>query len=412
MIINLSAIIQNRPKDADFLKKIEQGYNQQNQFSYDPCKCFPSQLDTQDAHRPPFFGYMPEDKISSMLGTLTTAINSSHNLPLSGLMSVIKNEYPNLTTYFQGQGVDFESINPLMVQTFIKNVHCYENAPIVECTTQLYGMLIRCSDSSIPVSHFRPPYQTVYFDYSDIDVSDRVLIAEKYLVDGCYLHVTTCNSTDDSNVRKRMLNDDVSTRRAIELGFIDENDTNDLYTLLFICHDTQTGKLEEIEFSFVVSRNLDIELSNAIKALQPDEKDVDVNDDVILFSSMSEAVALVANQCLYMISQPLDRTLIKERNELYIALKRTHNVKKKRQIQKKIDGAKDCIRIGKQYYLDRDTDAVRNALTSNKRDAQLRCGHFKTVRYGKGRSETRIVFVMPYWTGEGRLGKSIRVKVQ
>lgn len=415
MSIDLSVIIKNRPNDAAFLKKIEQGYNQQQPFNYDPQQCFPQQLDVQNAHRPPFLNYVPFDSISSMLGTLTTAINNSHRLPISGLVDVIMDAYPNISTYFHEIGIKEESINVLMAQTLLKNIHTYQNAPVIECTRELYGLLVRCNvDSNIPVSHFRYPYETAYFDYSDIDIENRIIIAERYILDGCYLHVTTCDSKVDAAIRQRMLADDISTQRAIDAGFIDPNDTNDLYTLLFICHDSQTGTAEEIQFSFVVSRNLsDVRINDAIKALQPHDIDVIANHTDILFSQMSEAIGLIVNQCLYMISQPLDRTLIKERNNLYIALKRTHNKKKQRQIQRQIDSAKDCLRIGTQYYLDRDSEAVSGILRLSKRDPQLRRGHYRTVRFGEGRTQTKVKFIAPYWTGKEKAKKSITVvKVQ
>lgn len=412
MLIDLGAIINNRPDDADFLRKLELGYNQTKPFSYDPQKNFTTQLDSQ-GHTSPYFSFIPYEQLSTMLGTLTTAIKMSHNLPLSGLIEVIQHEYPELQKYLHQLGYSDAVIETLMIQALLKNTHSLENAPVVETTPQMFGLLARCNESSsIPATHFRSPYITCYFDYSNVDLDERVMIANESIVDGCYLHVCTCEKDGDPAVRNKMLSDDKSTKRAIEKGLIDINDTNDLYTLLFICHNKNTGSLEEIKFSFVVSRNLDVSIHESIIALQPDESEITKQQGDIFYSEMAEAVGLVANQCLYMVSQPLDRVLLKERSDLYIALKRTHNTKKKRQIQKKLDVAKDCVRIGTQYYLDRDSDAIKRVLLTSKRDPQLRRGHFKSVRYGVGRTEKRIVFVSPYWTGKGSTTKPVKVIVQ
>ena len=272
------------------------------------------------------------------------------------------------------------------------------------------------SNTKIPLSYFRLPYQNFYIDFSQnqtpIKFYDNTNIGQvKYssTLDGVFCNSSTAMPDDkeystllDSDICKPLLE-----KRIVVKG-------EPIHCLYFLFITNIDNKPHPYPFKLVFSESCDdadiFELFLlSMFGLESHELDMPISDGVEAFQ---HALSLIVNIVFYTHFNNKDKETYKNHNNLKIQIKRTKNPAKLKKLKDEIASTPPhSVYIGQLYSLENPTKAD-HCNSTHKNKPHLRRGHWRKVLIGKGKSEHKIIWIKPYFTGGTGNSTASTVKIQ
>ncbi|WP_210498859.1 hypothetical protein [Vibrio crassostreae] len=401
--INLSSFKSNKPESAKYFDQLEDSLSAMVDGAMGepyPSLPHPKRLIEEKVSLPPFvtseFFKPYYTKEAGSLLNLQHSLFTGAIFDLDLYSNLLVHQFPAISNLYNQMGVDPH--NAVLAGT-IEQYHQYNDAPIVEYTEGLIGLLSQTSSTGLdkmPVRYIRSPYNCMYLDFRN---APQLPMMEDEEVVGAYVIERTTQPQEISDRHLEYIKNEPSMARLLESGLLDLNKEMVYLTILLVSHPSDMKHLSDgyrrttFSYMFNADTDDDVTIGDIIKGHTGGM----VSDTDYSFAQMMSPLSLVFNSILYMNSNENERAEIKRGTDLEVKLKQVKNPKKARKLLRQARGNYDSIRIGKLYKLD---GVMSRTGDGWKVEPHIRRGHFRNQRYGKGRALSKLKWIMPMPIGE------------
>jgi hypothetical protein len=314
-----------------------------------------------------------------------------------------------------GMGTNLGNLDP----TLYPHAYWAKGARMFRIDPTLTSMLDK-TDLGIksPAGFVRLPYSNMFIHARPNVTLVNPASGEHYM-DGLYLNQYTIdakqideewefanvpNSLNGVLAERGLLTRDGGDVRVIEImatGRPKDNIFDDAtFNFVFVIQDptTSIGDLFDAHVDYFVNRAYEGEAERqGLTMLNAGEREV---------KAMKEVIEFAVKALLYINSDDATRDKVMELSDLKMAERRTQNKAKKRKLQRRMARASDYVNIGFKGDL-----SHMHENEGGVKSAHWRRGHFREQRFGKGRVESKIIWLQPTMVGRNKpVSKTYNVK--